>query len=483
MMKVHNESDRMIQNAIEAKCKSENLLTQATHEQRRIMRENQLLLEQIQHLTAQIRASKQEMESYAEMANMERAHSYQRTIEELKQQLQYQQKKNASQNLSNAVPMNLYRSVVVEAKQYANQVQQQRMAIHTLENQILQLEEQTQHRQPQKMKSNRKLLSYPSILSGGFPSMISTTNTRHTQSTAGQVNNKSDHEQHRSTIPVKHPRPKTPLPMKGHSRHHNTSPIMEVPSSNRQPPPPPLLKSALKSKNKMTPPTPEQLKPNQIKTFTTHVSNTKAVHFNCSIDANEAAKSTKMDKFHETTATTPTSSIQRSRASSGPTPSRLNYTLSATTPLHKLTDSQGEAAVTPNTGGSNRNKENQLTRSQLRLSAVRTYGGRMGLQEKLRQVRRKHNVDETKTPSTLSPSRQRNNQASVLPSNSVHPAVKVESNDNKLEGKVSIDSTAQNNTAKEHTTATISSVAESTVLESYRTKLERMRIRPRQLGN
>lgn len=37
--------------------------------------------------------------------------------------------------------MNVYRSVVVEAKQYANQVQNQRMTIHSLENQILQLEQ------------------------------------------------------------------------------------------------------------------------------------------------------------------------------------------------------------------------------------------------------------------------------------------------------------------------------------------------------
>lgn len=78
MMKVHEESDRMIKNAIEAKCKSENLLFKATHEQRRIMNENQSLLKEIQNLSEQLSASEKEMESYAEMANIERINKYKR---------------------------------------------------------------------------------------------------------------------------------------------------------------------------------------------------------------------------------------------------------------------------------------------------------------------------------------------------------------------------------------------------------------------
>ena len=472
MKKVNEESDRMIKNAIQAKCKSENLLIKATQEQRRIMYENQVLLEQIQKLTEQLSTSKQEMESYAEMANIERVNKYKRTIEELKEQLRQQQRQQQQSSIKNAVPMNLYRSVVGEAKQYANEVQQQRMTIHTLENHIIRLE---QERPPQPTSMNRAMshqFSYPSIFHDA-PSVVS---TKHADAARIAHQNHINRQEHRSTVPTKQqPRPKTPLPkakFPTYRQQHNVSPTMErsprQQSSHQhqqqllQRQQQQLLKSALK---KNAPERIQSLPIESSKSANGH--NTKVVHFG-------TFDTTTSIKF-ETTAT-PLSSSRRSEVSAGPTPSRLDYYVPTNTPNAPTTDSKGGAmAVTPNTGGSHR-----MTRSQLRLSAVRAHGGRMGLQEKLRQVRRKQNVDETKIASTFSPPPvQKTSQSSVA----VATVKTEEPTENQLEGNNMVfDATSEPSVNRERTNTTQNpSKAASTTLESYSMKLERMRIRPRQL--
>ena len=471
MMKVHDESDRMIKNAIEAKCKSENLLIKATHEQRRIMYENQSLLEEIQNLTEQLSVSRKKMESYADMANIERINKYKRTIEELKQQLKQQ---NHSKNVTNAVPMNLYRSVVVEAKQYANQVEQQRMAIHTLENHILQLEQERHQKHPHPQRSTTSMTStnrahshqpsYPSILNQFLPSIISNA----PYSSSAQIGSNG---KYRPTIHSKQPRPKTPLPKKVPMKNNYVvSPTVKVSSHDQQLQP--LIKSALKKKKTAN----ELFHPNRIESTTTNVSNNKVVHFNCNINVTETTKKDR-DKIEQSLETTTTPySGRRNVESSGPTPSRLDYALLSTNATKPMTDDKVTTAITPNT------KESQITRSQIRLSAVRAHGGRMGLQEKLRQVRRKNNVDEI--TAMCSPPLERKSPTIQLPLNSRITTLEVEPTKNKIVRNVSINITNTNNTANKENSNRAVAAAEvaTTELESYNTKLERMRIRPRQMG-
>ena len=471
MMKVHDESDRRIKNAIEAKCKSENLLIKATHEQRRIMYENQSLLEEMQRLTEQLSASKQEMESYAEMANIERINKYKRTIEELKQQLKHQ---SHGKNVTNAVPMNLYRSVVVEAKQYANQVQQQRMEIHTLENQILQLEQERHQKHSRghqrttttgtHWNDSHQPAPYPSILNDFFPKVVSNAQ----QSKSAQISSNIINGQLHPTMHSKRPRPKTPLPMKALMKNsYSISPSLEASLHHQQPQQ--SIKSALKKKSN------NPLNPNRAESAAANASNTKVVHFNCGENVTGITKTSSNVEHPPETSTTPSSS-RRHVVSSGPTPSRLNYSMPSTTPTNHMTDDRVVTTVTPNTSGNSRHtKDIQITRSQLRLSAVRAHGGRMGLQEKLRQVRRRHNVDET--TSIFSPPSEKNSPSIVVPTNSISSTIKMEPTENNI-----VRNDTKMNVGKESTKGAAPVVATPTELESYSMKLERMRIRPRQMG-
>lgn len=168
---------------------------------------------------------------------------------------------------------------------------------------------------------------------------------------------------------------------------YNVSLSLEMPPYHQQPQP--LIKSALKKITK------DPRHPNKIESSMANASNTKMVQFTCSTKVAETAKDS-YEFERSLDATTTPSSRRRNIVSSGPTPSRFDYSLSSITPTNAMTDDKVATAVTPNSSGNSRQaKENQISRSQLRLSAVRAHGGRMGLQEKLRQVRRKRNVDET----------------------------------------------------------------------------------------
>jgi hypothetical protein len=436
------------------------------------MNENQSLLEEIQNLTEQLRTSKKDMESYAEMANIERINKYKRTIEELKQQLKQQ---SQSKHFENAVPMNLYRSVVVEAKQYANQVQQQRMAIHTLENQILQLEQERRNKHPLQQQPTTTTngtrsyqLSYPPMLNDYFPLLVPNDSLRSTS--AARSSSTNMHGQNHPAVHTKQPRPKTPLPKKVvRKSSFNISPDAEVPSNYQQPQP--VIKSALKKK------TNEPKHSDRIESDMTNASNNnnKAVHFNVTEATKDNAK--KAQSLENTGSTTP-SSNRRNEVSSGPSPSRLDYSLLSTTPTHPITDNKAATAVTPSTSGNSRHvKENQITRSQLRLSAVRAHGGRMGLQEKLRHVRRKHNVDEA--TSMFSPPQERKNPSIGFTSIGINSTSELKPAENKI--VVSSDSTKS--TANVYKSFSGTKAKETPAeLETYCMKLERMRIRPRQVG-
>jgi hypothetical protein len=270
---------------------------------------------------------------------------------------------------------------------------------------------------------------------------------------------------HRSSIHSKQPRPKTPLPKNGRYNNSPSTKVTEMPTHYEQPKS--LIKSALKKK------TNEIVHSNTTVSATDGLSNSKAVHFNCIEKTNDKSK-----KDQRLEASTTPSSSRRNVASSGPTPSCLDYSLTSITPTHQLTNDKVATAVTPNTSGNARySKESQMTRSQLRLSAVRAHGGRLGLQEKLRQVRRKHNVDETLL--MFSPSPERKTPTTGFTSNNSTTETKLPGNNIVA----SIDTTATTTNAEKENFKKVATVkAAPAELESYNNKLERMRIRPRQVG-
>jgi hypothetical protein len=132
------ESTRLRRIAEDAQRKSEGLLIQATCERRRLEGENFALMEQIKHLSEELCASRAQMEELLHSAQQEqraawdeRERKYKHIIREMKEHIRKQE---------NVVPVNLYRTAVVEAKQHAKESKNHEELAASLKFKVVELE-------------------------------------------------------------------------------------------------------------------------------------------------------------------------------------------------------------------------------------------------------------------------------------------------------------------------------------------------------